>query len=115
MYARTYLCFPENSSSIRLSALVELCLGKPLDKSNQLSNWGSRPLRKEQLMYAALDAYCLLEVYDVLSTRLTELGVDINDFAENTLFDNILKKSKKKFPVARPRIEVETTSVIQTR
>lgn len=106
--------YTENSSSIRLSALVELCLGKPLDKSNQLSNWGSRPLRKEQLMYAALDAYCLLEVYDVLSTRLTELGVDINDFAENTLFDNILKKSKKKFPVARPRIEVETTSVIQT-
>ena len=35
-----------------LSLLVERCLGKPLDKSQQLSDWERRPLRDEQMKYA---------------------------------------------------------------
>ena len=35
-----------------LSALVAKYLGKPLDKSYQLSNWERRPLWKEQIEYA---------------------------------------------------------------
>nr|CAI9707158.1 unnamed protein product [Rangifer tarandus platyrhynchus] len=46
-----------------LSLLVQQVLGKPLDKMQQLSNWDRRPLGEEQLVYAAADAYCLLEVY----------------------------------------------------
>ncbi|XP_070312622.1 exonuclease mut-7 homolog isoform X8 [Odocoileus virginianus] len=46
-----------------LSLLVQQVLGKPLDKTQQLSNWDRRPLGEEQLAYAAADAYCLLEVY----------------------------------------------------
>ncbi|XP_007945268.1 exonuclease mut-7 homolog [Orycteropus afer afer] len=49
-----------------LSLLVQQVLGKPLDKAQQLSNWDLRPLREEQLVYAATDAYCLLDVYKVL-------------------------------------------------
>ncbi|XP_033271081.1 exonuclease mut-7 homolog isoform X2 [Orcinus orca] len=46
-----------------LSLLVQQVLGKPLDKVQQLSNWDRRPLCEGQLVYAAADAYCLLEVY----------------------------------------------------
>ncbi|CAF4380392.1 unnamed protein product, partial [Adineta steineri] len=53
-----------------LSELVRLCFGKGLNKSEQCSNWNKRPLRTAQTQYAALDAYCLLDIYSFLRTRL---------------------------------------------
>ncbi|XP_010875670.3 exonuclease mut-7 homolog [Esox lucius] len=50
-----------------LSLLVQQVLGRPLDKMEQLSNWERRPLRTSQLRYAAVDAYCLLDIYSALS------------------------------------------------
>jgi prolyl-tRNA editing enzyme YbaK/EbsC (Cys-tRNA(Pro) deacylase) len=47
-------------SSKSLSSLVEDHLGRSLDKAQQLSRWGSRPLGQQQLDYAALDAFVLL-------------------------------------------------------
>ena len=35
-----------------LSDLVRLCLGKPLDKQQQMSDWEKRPLRPKQMKYA---------------------------------------------------------------
>nr|XP_054100792.1 exonuclease mut-7 homolog isoform X20 [Callithrix jacchus] len=49
-----------------LSLLVQQVLGTTLDKTQQLSNWDRRPLFEEQLIYAAADAYCLLEVHQAL-------------------------------------------------
>ncbi|XP_029143080.1 exonuclease mut-7 homolog [Protobothrops mucrosquamatus] len=46
-----------------LSLLVQEVLGRPLNKTEQLSNWEKRPLRETQILYAASDAYCLLEVH----------------------------------------------------
>lgn len=37
-----------------LSLLVQQVLGKPLDKTQQLSNWDRRPLSEEQLIYAGV-------------------------------------------------------------
>lgn len=68
-----------------LSDYVQMCLGKPLDKSNQFSNWERRPLRDAQITYAALDAYCLLEMYDVLLEQAHNQGVDIGPWLKHSV------------------------------
>lgn len=47
-----------------LKDLVLQVLGKRLCKLEQLSNWEARPLRSNQIHYAALDAYALAQVTD---------------------------------------------------
>ncbi|KAG9472564.1 hypothetical protein GDO78_018843 [Eleutherodactylus coqui] len=61
-----------------LSLLVKDVLGKPLDKTDQLSNWDRRPLREDQVIYAAADAYCLLDVFETLCHAPDEFGLKPN-------------------------------------
>ncbi|KAM8829137.1 exonuclease mut-7 homolog isoform 2-T3 [Spinachia spinachia] len=58
-----------------LSLLVQQVLGKPLDKTEQMSNWEKRPLRISQIRYAVADACCLLDVYSVLSSDPAHFGL----------------------------------------
>ncbi|KAG2432790.1 hypothetical protein HXX76_008525 [Chlamydomonas incerta] len=51
---------------ISLSRLVNLVLGKPLDKEEQRSQWAARPLSESQLSYAAADVACLVSLFDAL-------------------------------------------------
>lgn len=77
--------FPYEQLSVSgesLCALTEMCLGKKLDKSNQCSNWANRPLRQDQITYAALDAHCLLRIYQVLAELLLRYGYDIDTLVE---------------------------------
>ena len=37
-----------------LSDLVRLCVGRPLDKAQQMSDWERRPLRRRQILYAGV-------------------------------------------------------------
>lgn len=69
----------DNNVGQSLGDLVQLCLGKKLDKSNQFSNWENRPLRQEQLVYAALDAYCLIEMYDIIKRQCDQTEINFND------------------------------------
>ena len=50
-----------------LSVVCARELGKPLDKTQQTSNWRRRPLSPSQLAYAALDAEVLLQLWEVFS------------------------------------------------
>lgn len=52
-----------------LTGVATTFLGVKLNKRQQLSNWEKRPLTEEQAIYAACDAYCLLDIYYTL-TRL---------------------------------------------
>lgn len=81
-------------SGTSLSALTEVCLGKTLDKSNQLSNWAKRPLRRDQIIYAALDAYCLVQIYKVIAECLARLGYDIDQIVDQITSRNTIKPEK---------------------
>ncbi|CAK9059161.1 unnamed protein product [Durusdinium trenchii] len=50
----------EKGQATGLSALCLEHFGSPLSKRLQTSDWGARPLSRDQLLYAALDAFCLL-------------------------------------------------------
>lgn len=58
-----------------LSALVEAQFGVRLSKVFQRSDWGRRPLTREQLSYASLDTRYLLPLRDQLASELEARGV----------------------------------------
>ncbi|XP_034403080.1 exonuclease mut-7 homolog isoform X2 [Cyclopterus lumpus] len=65
----------KNSAEKGLSLLVQQVLGRPLDKTEQMSHWEKRPLRISQIRYAVADAYCLLDVYSALSSNPAYFGL----------------------------------------
>jgi hypothetical protein len=68
-----------------LNNLCEIYYNQSLCKFEQLSNWESRPLRKRQFHYAALDAYICISLYyllyemkfDMQSDLITQLGASL--------------------------------------
>ncbi|NXN99961.1 MUT7 Exonuclease, partial [Rhinopomastus cyanomelas] len=86
-----------------LSLLVQRVLGKPLDKTEQLSNWEKRPLREEQILYAASDAYCLLEVYEKLCKDPASFGLS------SDLTENLVRKPSPK-PRAKKQLNKQELS-----
>eukprot|EP00057_Strongylocentrotus_purpuratus_P007770 XP_011662244.1 PREDICTED: exonuclease mut-7 homolog [Strongylocentrotus purpuratus] len=92
---------PGNSriGSHGLTDLVHYCFGKYLDKRDRISDWERRPLRQAQMIYAALDAFCLLEVYAYLKEKVSYHGLQINMEQWNSSKTN--KKSKSK---AKPKL-----------
>ena len=61
-----------------LSKLTMICLGKPLDKRECMSNWDNKPLRKAQLNYAALDALVLIKIHDYIQNKCKEMNINFN-------------------------------------
>jgi ribonuclease D len=57
--------------ALGLSAMVQATFGVQLSKGSQRSDWGRRPLSREQLAYAALDTHFLLALRERLLSELT--------------------------------------------
>lgn len=57
-----------------LTNFVMLMFGCPLDKRETLSWWGRPELREAQMLYAAIDAHCVLAIFNKLRN---DLGEDI--------------------------------------
>ncbi|MBK9517251.1 MAG: ribonuclease D [Anaeromyxobacter sp.] len=62
-------------TGLGLSALVEARFAVKLSKAHQRSDWGHRPLSRDQLAYAALDTHFLLPLASELSAELEEKGL----------------------------------------
>ncbi len=76
-------------SNLQLKTLaVELCHFSNVDKEEQGSDWGKRPLTQKQLQYAAMDTVYLAAVH----RRLLEIS---NPNAVSTIFDMISNGSKQ--------------------
>lgn len=88
----------EGSAEKGLSLLVQQVLGRPLDKTEQMSNWEKRPLRISQIRYAVADAYCLLDVYSVLSSNPAWFGLpaDLRSISSSQSEKGREKKQKDK-------------------
>ena len=53
----------------------EAVLDRDLSKEEQRSDWGQRPLTKEQIAYAREDASVLLDLYPVLQDEIEQAGL----------------------------------------
>ncbi|XP_040261262.1 exonuclease mut-7 homolog isoform X2 [Bufo bufo] len=109
-----------------LSLLVKDVLGKPLDKKQQLSNWDKRPLREDQIIYAAVDAYCLLDVFEILCRTPEKFGLKPNFYElpkgktspkkdvrrSPRQKESVLKNNRLKTPLPK---EIPTESSPQTK
>jgi len=75
---------PDACSTIFNGAKVDFSLNLPdvanffakieIDKHERIGNWAHRPLRQEQKKYAALDAFCLVKCFDIISERVLQLS-----------------------------------------
>ncbi|KAI9071045.1 hypothetical protein K1719_046990 [Acacia pycnantha] len=73
------------SISKQIKSLSTICgevLGFSLSKELQCSDWSCRPLTEEQMTYAALDAHCLLEIFDVFREKILKEGNSLANTAE---------------------------------
>ena len=80
-----------------LQAVVEKYLGEYLDKTQQLSNWGTLQLNKEQIEYAAKDIIILRRIFPILLDELNK-----QDFEEKKILlrTRVAQIFKLKNPIA---------------
>lgn len=79
-------------SSFSLASVAAHLCNLTLDKTFQQSDWRRRPLSREQLDYAALDAQIALRVYQELAARLNQEGC----------WEQELSRARLKMKVAQP-------------
>ncbi|MGB5607277.1 MAG: ribonuclease D [Gammaproteobacteria bacterium] len=74
--------------------LVKAILGVNLEKLHTRADWSVRPLTRDQIKYAADDVIYLVEAYQQIVTRLTELGRidwladDFENLVDPALYNN---------------------------
>ena len=61
-------------SAVGLAALAERHFGVSLPKDEQRSDWSARPLRENQLIYAAADVTYLIELAGLMEAELRDRG-----------------------------------------
>ncbi|KAI3457977.1 hypothetical protein Pfo_014640 [Paulownia fortunei] len=77
-----------------LATICKEVLGISLSKELQCSDWSERPLTEEQKTYAAADAHCLLEIFNVFHAKVVREGNSLRNQNKHwpSDFDPGLKK-----------------------
>ncbi|PON81230.1 DNA polymerase [Trema orientale] len=65
-----------------LAAICTEVLGICLSKELQCSDWSLRPLTEAQRKYAAMDAHCLLDIFNVFQAKVIKEGSVMQNLAE---------------------------------
>uniref|UniRef100_A0A915B1V5 3'-5' exonuclease domain-containing protein n=2 Tax=Parascaris univalens TaxID=6257 RepID=A0A915B1V5_PARUN len=96
----------EQQLHFKLADLYYRLLGERLDKREQIGNWAVRPLRREQMKYAAMDAYCLIRIYDRMKVRATEeFGMNWQTHLEMSDVIQVKPKQPKKGKKKATRVD----------
>ncbi|EFP09373.1 CRE-MUT-7 protein [Caenorhabditis remanei] len=90
--------------TFKLADLTQSLLGQTLDKTEQCSNWQSRPLRKNQLLYAALDAVVVVLTFEKILEITLEKNSEI-DIIEIRKHSNVLAPKKEKCQKAHRKLK----------
>ena len=100
LHAEKFVKIIKKSKERGLSGLTERILGSPLDKNEQISDWSKRPLKSTQINYAALDAYCLIEIYDHLYEAANDNQSNMDKFHK---LEQSLTKNENKLPKSKSK------------
>lgn len=84
-----------------LSRLVQQFTGKPLDKRQQCSDWANRPLSREQMEYAALDAAVTPSIVETMlramEAKFYSDGPQLGRWKNDRSFQHMLSSSRFVF------------------
>jgi len=83
---------------LSLSKACEFILGKSLAKNERMSDWNQRPLTSTQLVYASLDAHCMLSI---LRALLNHLDVDVA--SQGSLVSIVTLDTSNSIPISCSR------------
>ncbi len=100
---------PHSTEEKGLAGLAEQAFGSPLDKRNQRSNWDRRPLREDQMLYAAYDAFVLIELYNKFFDTCYEKGLEEKFYKLETYLRKNQNKPQKTKPGPPPLSQPDST------
>jgi hypothetical protein len=72
-----------------LSDVSLALLGQPLNKKQRLSNWAIRPLTSEQIIYAALDVYAPILIFEHLYKTCNDLVAESSTELSRDRFESL--------------------------